>query len=263
MEPNSSKQPIVLAAAIAGGLIGVAIIVGLVLTRPKEAPIAQNTPPTTTPPTTTPAPQASVPPSNSAPPTSPTNINPPAAQPTAPPVTAPPARQSIQSTPPTFRNGVLVATSPGDRVNVYAEPTQQASSPHYGVDGDLVTLLSQTTGNDNYIWYSVQFESGATGWIRGDRVRDAATVATQPEVEEPAPSVPEFPTSGILSGSVPGSQVNVRSAPSLDADTPHYGLVGDSVVVLDSAVDRSGSVWYSVQFQSGATGWVREDFVRF
>jgi Bacterial SH3 domain len=75
--------------------------------------------------------------------------------------------------------------------------------------------------------------------------------------------VSEFPTSGVLSGAVPGSQVNVRSAPSTQADTPHYGLVGDRVLVLDSAQDASGYVWYSVQFESGASGWVREDFVQF
>jgi serine/threonine protein kinase, bacterial len=294
-QPTSSMKPMLLAGAIAGGLIGVSTIAGLLLTRSQEAAIVRSSSDTTTqapaasnptpnPTTSNPAPQTpasqltAIPPSAPTAPTAPTptasaaSVTPPTPKPSAPPVQEPPPKKEVQSSLPTFNNGMLVAASPDDRVNVYSEPTQQASSPHYGVSGDRVTLLSQATGEDNYLWYSVQFESGATGWVRSDGVRDASTVSqgseenvpkNNPVEAQPEPAVSGLPAPGTLSGADPGSQVNVRSAPSMQADSPHYGLVGDRVIVVDSARDATGALWYSVQFESGSTGWVREDFVQF
>ena len=62
----------------------------------------------------------------------------------------------------------------------------------------------------------------------------------------------------------PGSQINVRSGPSVSASTPHYGLAGDRIETLDEIRDANGDRWYYVRFSSSnAEGWVRADFVRF
>jgi serine/threonine protein kinase, bacterial len=117
-----------------------------------------------------------------------------------------------------------------------------------------VTALEQVQGEDGYTWYFVQFPSGAEGWIRSDAVRSS-------QVPPPIAESPSFPQVAQLAGQTPGSRVNVRSAPSTRADTPHYGLVGDRVSVLDQAQGDDGRIWYSVQFPSGATGWIREEFI--
>lgn len=59
----------------------------------------------------------------------------------------------------------------GDRINVRSGPSTSASSPHFGVQGDVVQLLKQTRGRDGYTWQFVQFPSGAQGWVRGDLVK--------------------------------------------------------------------------------------------
>lgn len=65
-----------------------------------------------------------------------------------------------------------------------------------------------------------------------------------------------------LTASDPGSQINVRSTPSLSASSPNYGLAGDRVWVTRSE-RHDGYNWYFVGFLgSGASGWVRGDFVR-
>jgi hypothetical protein len=66
------------------------------------------------------------------------------------------------------------------------------------------------------------------------------------------------------------AQINVREGPGRQYNSPHYGLVGDKVIILlaesreDFAIeeDRNGILWVKVEFiNSGARGWVRRDFV--
>ncbi|MEP0919806.1 SH3 domain-containing protein [Leptolyngbya sp. DQ-M1] len=61
-----------------------------------------------------------------------------------------------------------------------------------------------------------------------------------------------------------GSQINVRSSPSISAPIKHYGLDGDTVAVLQESKGSDGYSWYFVRFpKSQAIGWVRGDFVVF
>jgi Bacterial SH3 domain len=75
---------------------------------------------------------------------------------------------------------------------------------------------------------------------------------------------PAFAEGARIYGQQPGSRVNVRSAPSTRASAPHYGLVGDYVEVLDSAIGDDGYTWFFVEFpRSGARGWIRGDYIAF
>ncbi|MCL6434735.1 MAG: SH3 domain-containing protein [Leptolyngbyaceae cyanobacterium HOT.MB2.61] len=71
-----------------------------------------------------------------------------------------------------------------------------------------------------------------------------------------------------LTASSPNAQINVRSQPTINSGSPHYGIPGDKVKVIECVPDRdrrgSNLNWCKVQFvQSKATGWVRSDFVIF
>ncbi|KAI9130294.1 SH3 domain-containing protein [Acaryochloris sp. CCMEE 5410] len=76
-------------------------------------------------------------------------------------------------------------------------------------------------------------------------------MAATPVVAEPA----------VLAGSQPGSRVNVRSGPSTATYSPHYGLVGDQVWIINQVVGDDGYAWFYVRFASGAEGWIRGDFI--
>lgn len=143
---------------------------------------------------------------------------------------------------------ILSGLQPGSRVNVRSAPSTAASSPHYGLVGDRVDVLDEVQGRDRYTWYYVRFGSGAEGWIRGDFVRFTNSSS---------------PTSGtgILNGGSAGARVNVRSAPTVQASSPHYGINGDQVRLLRYTQGSDGYRWYYVRFASGAEGWIRGDLV--
>jgi uncharacterized protein YgiM (DUF1202 family) len=139
----------------------------------------------------------------------------------------------------------LSGAEPGSRINVRSAPSTQASSPHYGLVGDRVETLQATQGDDGYTWYYIKFGSGAQGWVRGDFV----SVSNYSDL------------TGVLSSSS-GGRINVRSAPSTQAASPHYGVEGDRVQVLKKTRVEDGALWYFVRFDSGAEGWVRGDLIQ-
>lgn len=142
------------------------------------------------------------------------------------------------------RPATLVAQDNGSRINVRNAPSTTATAPHYGVAGDRVEIQRATTGRDGYQWYYVQFASGAKGWVRGDFVRYQDGMTQY----------------GVLGGK-PGDRINVRSAASTKAASPHYGIQGDVVRVVSQKRGTDGYTWQFVQFPSGAKGWVRGDLV--
>ncbi|MDX2242034.1 MAG: GW dipeptide domain-containing protein [Leptolyngbyaceae cyanobacterium bins.302] len=147
---------------------------------------------------------------------------------------------------PSFaRPATLIAQNPNSRINVRSTPSPSAASPHYGLAGDRVDVMRATVGKDQYMWNYVKFSSGAKGWVRGDFVRYTEGMAKY----------------AILGGNA-GDRINVRSAPSTSAASPHFGLAGDVVQVLTQKTASDGYVWRYVQFPSGAEGWIRGDLVR-
>ncbi len=157
---------------------------------------------------------------------------------------------------PSFaRPATLYAADANSRINVRSAPTLTAQTPHYGVVGDRVeilrTVLQNDAQGDTYAWQYIRFRSsGAEGWVRGDFVNmndDSGRYA-------------------YLGSRLPmgdrGDRINVRSAPSAQSQSLHYGLAGDVVKILDERVGRDKYTWQYVQFPSGAKGWVRGDLVQ-
>jgi hypothetical protein len=154
---------------------------------------------------------------------------------------------------PSFaRPALLEAEDASSRINVRSAPTLSAKTPHYGVVGDRVEVLRTAFDSDSYAWHYVRFRSsGAEGWVRVDFVRYADTDQNRYAM--------------LGNGTATGAQaerINVRSAPSTQANSPHFGLSGDIVQILDSTEGRDGYTWQYVQFPSGAKGWVRGDLVQ-
>lgn len=66
----------------------------------------------------------------------------------------------------------------------------------------------------------------------------------------------------------PNGRISVRSQPTISSSSPHYGVAGDKVEVIRCVQDRdtadSDLNWCNIRFvESGATGWVRSDFLIF
>jgi hypothetical protein len=72
----------------------------------------------------------------------------------------------------------------------------------------------------------------------------------------------------VLAAHDRGSQINLRTSPTINSRAHGYGLAGDLVAILECQQDTdtpgSDLNWCKVQFhESGAIGWIRSDFIIF
>jgi hypothetical protein len=73
------------------------------------------------------------------------------------------------SASPMGETAILYTQDTGSQINIRSNPTTQSNSPHYGYGGDVVVILNEVLGSDDYYWYYVRFQgSQAEGWVRGD-----------------------------------------------------------------------------------------------
>jgi hypothetical protein len=57
-------------------------------------------------------------------------------------------------------------------------------------------------------------------------------------------ALPSFARPAVLVGMNPDSRINVRTEPTTDAFSPHYGLVGDQVEIVDQVLRVGcGAIW--------------------
>jgi hypothetical protein len=109
------------------------------------------------------------------------------------------------------------------------------------------------------VLYSVMIKNGTkegtialanSAMLRGDRRSVSSTS--------------NVPSSGMarLISSEPGSAINIRAGVGTSAEILHLGYAGDRVEILNQVSGGDGYRWYNIRFpQSGATGWVRGDFI--
>jgi uncharacterized protein YgiM (DUF1202 family) len=98
---------------------------------------------------------------------------------------------------------------------------------------------------------------------------DSSTIAAAPPSATTAPSTRPSPSSSTPSSGRtatiatrdPDSPINVRSAAGTSADVQDVAYGGDRIQITDTQQGDDGQTWYKVQFESGASGWVRSDFV--
>ncbi|MCM1388246.1 MAG: SH3 domain-containing protein, partial [Bacillus sp. (in: Bacteria)] len=155
-----------------------------------------------------------------------------------------------------------------------SEPVASTSS------GKTITLLSQTTGSDGYIWYEVYVDTTTTGYIRSDLVDVDTSSGTLPtsSASAPAQSSEQPAAASTASGAeilpetgmdaqyatITGSSVNVRSAASKSKAT--VGKVKENAqVIVTGQTEGSDKTWYYVTFtdQDGTekTGYIRSDML--
>ncbi len=176
----------------------------------------------------------------------------PAGEPTA----ADSAPVAVSNTPQTSGSPARLRQDLGaERINVFRNPTADEAPLHYGLPGDRITTFQSTQGSDGNAWIFVRFESGAEGWIAQSFITSAEPVASSTNSAEYNSADSASATAGELVGP-PGAQINVYASPSTSANSPHYGLSGDIVSILNTTQGNDGNTWYQVKFDSGASGWV-------
>ncbi len=144
----------------------------------------------------------------------------------------------------TFVPGSVLEVT-ADNVNVREGPGLTAGIIGSASKGDKYTLLS-TSGD----WRKISLGS-SHGWITGQYLKVA--VAVDNSKSEKIPDV----SKSMYSGTINGSQVNMRSGPGTDFLVLAVAEYGDSFEVLEDSSD-----WYKIRLNNGHTGWVASWLVK-
>jgi Protein of unknown function (DUF2927) len=112
----------------------------------------------------------------------------------------------------------LTAADPSTQIDVRLQPSTAATAPHYGLVGDRVQVLNQTTGRDGFVWYYVRFSQApqAEGWVRGDFVQPVG-VSSQTTIARggyPDDQAPQPQEQRIARSQEPQRSQSVVSAPT-------------------------------------------------
>jgi len=112
----------------------------------------------------------------------------------------------------------------------------------YFTKGEVVQVLKSDMVNGAK-WYNVRRTDGTTGWVSADYCGLSGESVS--EVETPVEKM----------GKIVGTEVRMRSEPSLDADVLAYFNNGETVTILDT-VTGSALNWTKVKRSGGTIGWV-------
>lgn len=112
----------------------------------------------------------------------------------------------------------------------------------YFTKGEVVEVLKSDLVNGAK-WYNVRRNDGTSGWVSADYC--GLNGDTGAEVE----------TTVEKTGKIVGTEVRMRSEPSLDAAVMAYFDNGEVVTILDTATG-SALNWTKVKRSGGAIGWV-------
>ena len=117
--------------------------------------------------------------------------------------------------------------------------------------GEIVTVIGQTTGADNKVWYRILYGS-VIGYIRHDLVDVLCGTALLGGPTDPVPR---------CIGQTNMRAVNVRLEMSTSSARVRLLRRGQTVTILGRAYDIYGTPWYYVVIPTGAIGYIRGDLV--
>jgi uncharacterized protein YgiM (DUF1202 family) len=151
-------------------------------------------------------------------------------------------------------------------------PTRTASRP----SEDAATTATRTEGGNSAPTSTTSSttepstrDSGTPDSRTTDsRTTDSSTIAAAPPASSTTPPATRPSTGSESSGRSatiatrdPDSPINVRSGAGTSSEVQDVAYGGDRIQITDTQQGDDGQTWYKVQFESGASGWVRSDFV--
>ena len=150
--------------------------------------------------------------------------------------------------PPAYQGDGNKGTITGTEVRMRSNPSlNDGNIVGYFEKGEVVKVNKSDVG-DGLKWYNVERTNGTSGWVAADycSVSDSAKVAVAEKDKK---------------GKIVGTEVRMRSDPSLNGDILDYFDNGEEVTILDAA---SGSEleWTKVKRANGNVGWVASAYCK-
>lgn len=109
------------------------------------------------------------------------------------PITTPSVKASPESVKPaesfSQQSAVLTSRDRDAQINIRESPSTTSKALHYGLSGDRISILGQTSNSSGETWYEVKFpQLGTSGWVRSDFVAIANASTSESRVSEPKSS---------------------------------------------------------------------------
>jgi len=140
-----------------------------------------------------------------------------------------------------------------------------------GASASSASTVSGSAGSAGRDTSSPLTDSASTTIASASTTSSPSTTAATTPSTSMAPSTSTMvtrattPASGrtaTIASSDPDSPINVRSGAGTDAEVQDVAYGGDRIQITDTQQGNDGQTWYKVEFESGASGWVRSDFIR-
>ncbi|GAB4381326.1 MAG: hypothetical protein Kow00121_39580 [Elainellaceae cyanobacterium] len=142
-------------------------------------------------------------------------------------------------------------TNPQDRSTAAAPNSSSASTNSYSIGNRSVDRYSSSS-----TWSANSSSNGRYQPPSPDEnYADSATDTSSGDLST------DLGDSATLIADDPNSRINIRTDATTSAPIQYVGFAGDPVYIGDTAQGEDGYTWYYVEFDSGAVGWVRGDFV--
>lgn len=134
---------------------------------------------------------------------------------------------------------VLTAWITADKANIHSRPSSE-SQTKFQLKQGMKVKITAVAGH----WCKLRTESGSYGWVAGWLIKfvppgHAITATESGEKVE------------VNTGWVARPVVNLRSAPSLDADSKGEAKLGTRLIIIGKQDD-----WYKVALEDGNIGWM-------
>jgi uncharacterized protein YgiM (DUF1202 family) len=150
---------------------------------------------------------------------------------------------------PGFSEGDRVVVIDGN-LNLRADAGLGADVLDVMAEGSAATVLSGPVTADGLPWYELDTDDYGQGWAAGGFLAMSADSGGD-----------TFPVDAILTVKTDdGSNLNLRTDPTTDADVVDKLPDGSRVVVLDGPVSADGYSWYQLDTDLG-TGWAAGEFL--
>lgn len=139
-------------------------------------------------------------------------------------------------------------------VNVRASASLEGDKLGITYKGKKYPYLASKKDYDGKTWYQIQYKTDMKGWVLGS----LSKVVTE-EVKTETKTDEKTTAKQIV---ITGSTVNVRA--SAGTDSKRLGTVsqGKKFKVLSTKNDKSGTVWYQIQYKTDTKGWVSGSYAK-
>lgn len=164
------------------------------------------------------------------------------------------------------RQGYITVELQSNGVSYELSPVANAAPGNFRDQHGQAVYRQSGLGSAGTIF---EFVDGSHLWVYWDEITFSTAPATQGISTDPvAQGIGGGTRVGTLVAHSRGSQINLRSQPTVRSRALGYGLAGDRVQIYlcqpDTDTPGSDLNWCNVQFvESGANGWIRSDFIIF